>query len=72
MRTISVATLLALIALSASAQTPLAPGLPAGILPAQGMKTTENYLFGIAALAAVGFGVFLVGKKSTSTTSTTP
>jgi hypothetical protein len=65
----------ALLTLPASAQVSrLMPGRPAGVRPAQDMRTTELYLFGVAALAAVGVGLLAFHSKSTATaaTSTSP
>jgi hypothetical protein len=42
---------------------------PAGVKPAQIDKTTEIYLFGVAAIVAAGLGLVMI--KSSSSTATT-
>jgi hypothetical protein len=49
----------------------LRAGKPAGVLPAQDMRTTELYLFGMAGLASIGLGILLISHNKNTATSTT-
>jgi hypothetical protein len=49
----------------------LQAGKPAGVLPAQDMRTTELYFFGVAGLASIGLGILLIGHDKGASTSAT-
>jgi hypothetical protein len=68
---VSLALATSVIASNALAVTPLSPGKPAGVIPAQNLKETELYIFGAIGLVAAGFAVYLVGHNSSTSAAST-
>lgn len=58
-------------ATGALAETSLAAGKPTGVRQAQGLRTTELYVFGFMGLLGLGLGVALIGHKGATVSSTT-
>jgi hypothetical protein len=68
---ISAVIVTGLLASGPAEANPLAPGKPAGVTKAQGLRTKELYLFGLVGLAAVGLGIAMVhGRRSTAISTT--